>query len=116
VLVAITLVVAVISSLGAPLVAPLATSLHITLASAQWSLTAALLAGTVAAPVLGRLGDGAHRRETILIVLAVVSAGGIIASRAESIGALIGGRLRGRVRARVRCDGRGPLRPTGLRA
>ena len=93
VLVGVTLVVSIISSLGAPLLPSVAEALSVSLSSAQWSLTAALLAGAVAAPVLGRLGDGPHRRTAILVVLVVVTAGGIVAGAADSLPLLIGGRV-----------------------
>ncbi len=93
VLVGVTLVVSIISSLGAPLLPSVAASLSVSLSSAQWSLTAALLAGAVAAPVLGRLGDGPHRRKAILGTLVVVTAGGIVAGAADSLPLLIVGRV-----------------------
>jgi len=57
----IALVVAVVGSLGAPLITSVATTLRVSLDAAQWTLTAALLTGAVATPVLGRLGAGARR-------------------------------------------------------
>ncbi|MEV4625038.1 MFS transporter [Micromonospora sp. NPDC049523] len=71
----IALVVAAVGSLGTPLITSVATTLHVSLDSAQWTLTIALLSGAVATPVLGRLGAGPHRRTTILATLAVVVAG-----------------------------------------
>lgn len=71
----IALVVAAIASLGTPLITSVATTFHVSLDSAQWTLTIALLSGAVATPVLGRLGAGPHRRATILATLAVVVAG-----------------------------------------
>ncbi len=71
----IALVVAAVASLGTPLITSVATSFHVSLGSAQWTLTVALLSGAVATPVLGRLGAGPHRRATILATLAVVVAG-----------------------------------------
>ncbi|MFE2926134.1 MFS transporter [Streptomyces goshikiensis] len=71
----IALVVAAVASLGTPLITSVATSFHVSLGSAQWTLTIALLSGAVATPVLGRLGAGPHRRATILATLAVVVAG-----------------------------------------
>ncbi|MFD4710351.1 MFS transporter [Streptomyces sp. NPDC058430] len=53
----------------------MATSFHVSLGSAQWALTVALLSGAVATPVLGRLGAGPHRRATVLATPAVVVAG-----------------------------------------
>lgn len=74
-LVFVALVVAAVASLGAPLVTSVATAFHVSLGSAQWTLTITLLTGAVATPVLGRLGAGPHRRGTILATLAVVVAG-----------------------------------------
>ncbi|MFD8597192.1 MFS transporter [Kitasatospora sp. NPDC059646] len=74
-LVFVALVVAAVGSLGTPLITSVATSFHVPLGSAQWTLTVALLSGAVATPVLGRLGAGPHRRTTILVTLAVVVAG-----------------------------------------
>ncbi|MFF4495309.1 MFS transporter [Streptomyces sp. NPDC001546] len=71
----IALVVAAVASLGTPLITSVATSFHVSLGSAQWTLTVALLSGAVATPVLGRLGAGPHRRAAILVTLAVVVAG-----------------------------------------
>lgn len=93
VLVAVTLMASMVSSLGAPLLPSVARALSVSLSSAQWSLTAALLAAAVAAPVLGRLGDGRHRREAILGALAIVTAGGVVAGLAQSLPLLIVGRV-----------------------
>ncbi|MFD9060754.1 MFS transporter [Kitasatospora purpeofusca] len=74
-LVFVALVVAAVASLGTPLVTSVATTFHVSLDSAQWTLTITLLSGAVATPVLGRLGAGPHRRATILATLAIVVAG-----------------------------------------
>ena len=71
----IALVVAAVASLGTPLITSVATTFHVSLDSAQWTLTVALLSGAVATPVLGRLGAGPHRRATILATLAIVVVG-----------------------------------------
>ena len=71
----IALVVAAVGSLGAPLITSVATTFHVSLASAQWTLTVTLLSGAIATPVLGRLGAGPHRRGTVLATLAVVVVG-----------------------------------------
>src|ERR1700722_17653073 len=86
------MVTGVISSLGAPLIPSVASALKISLDSAQWSLTAALLSAAVANPIMGRLGDGRRRRETIIVGLAIVFAGSIIAGFAGSLIVLIVGR------------------------
>lgn len=74
-LIFIALVVAAVASLGTPLITSVATTFGVSLDSAQWTLTIALLSGALATPVLGRLGAGPHRRATILITLAVVVGG-----------------------------------------
>lgn len=69
------LVVAVVGSLGAPLITAVGRHYHVSLAAAQWTLTIALLSGAVATPVLGRLGSGPHRRAVVLTTLAAVVVG-----------------------------------------
>src|SRR3954447_23768520 len=92
VLVFIGTVVAVISSLGAPLVPAIAETMGTSLPDAQWALTVTLLVGAVATPVVGRLGDGRHRRTVILAVLAVVTVGGALAALPLGLGWLVAGR------------------------
>jgi MFS family permease len=92
VLILTTTVVAIISSLGAPLLPSISFHLHVPLSTAQWSLTVTLLVGTVSAPVMGRLGDGPRRREAIIAGLAAVTLGGIIAALASSMVLLVAGR------------------------
>ena len=74
-LVFIGLVIAVVASLGAPLITAVADHYRVSLAASQWTLTIALLSGAVATPVLGRLGSGPRRRTVVLATLAVVVAG-----------------------------------------
>jgi predicted MFS family arabinose efflux permease len=85
-------VVSIISSLGAPLIPTIADDLGTSLGSAQWSLTATMLVGAVACPIVGRLGDGPWRREVLLICLASVSLGGVLAALAGSLPVLVAGR------------------------
>src|SRR3954465_7354672 len=85
-------VVAVISSLGAPLVPATARTMGSALPDAQWSLTVTLLVGAVATPVVGRLGDGRHRRTVVLAVLSVVLLGSVLAALPLGLGWLITGR------------------------
>ena len=74
-LVLVALLVAVVVSLGAPLITSVAETYDVSLAAAQWTLTITLLAGAVATPLLGRLGSGPWRRSATLGTLAVVTAG-----------------------------------------
>jgi MFS family permease len=91
-LLGIGLVVSIISSLGAPLIPTIAQELHASLGATQWSLTATLLVGAVASPVVGRLGDGPHRRAVLLGCLATVTAGGAVAALSGTLGVLVAGR------------------------
>src|SRR6478752_1541543 len=86
------MVVAVVSSLGAPLIPTIAVDYDVTVGGAQWSLTIALLVGAVTAPILGRLGDGPHRRRVMLGTLALVMLGSILAALPLSYGWLLVGR------------------------
>jgi MFS family permease len=92
VLIFTTMVSAIISSLGAPLIPSISRDLHVSLSAAQWSLTATLLAGAVSAPIMGRLGDGQRRRETLIGGLAGVTLGGVVAALAPSLALLVAGR------------------------
>jgi predicted MFS family arabinose efflux permease len=69
---------AVIGGVGAPLITSVALDLDVPLDAAQWTLTVTLFAGAISAPVLGRLGAGAHRRSATLIALALVTFGGLL--------------------------------------
>ncbi|MBM0127162.1 MFS transporter [Pimelobacter simplex] len=91
-LAAITVVTGVVSSLGAPLVPTVAEEQHVPLSTAQWVLTAALLAGAVVTPVLGRLGTGRRRRPVLLGGLVVVLAGTVLSALPLGIGPMIAGR------------------------
>lgn len=80
VLVYVCLIVAVVSSLGAPLVPAIAANYRVSLGNAQWSLTITLLVGALACPAIGRLGDGPRRRPVLLTCLGVLVAGSALAA------------------------------------
>jgi MFS family permease len=92
VLVFVGLIVSLVSSLGAPLIPTIARELHSSVTSTQWSLTATLLVGAVASPLVGRLGDGPHRKRMMLACLGSVTLGGVLAAVATTVGTLIAGR------------------------
>ncbi|MDV8023979.1 MFS transporter [Rhodococcus sp. IEGM 1330] len=91
-LVFIGVVVAAVGSLGAPLITSVATTFDVSLSSAQWTLTLALLTGAVTTPLLGRLGSGPHRRAAILGTLGIVSIGGVLTALPLSFAWLLLGR------------------------
>lgn len=92
VLVYLAMTTSVVSSLGAPLVPTIARETHVSLATAQWSLTISLLVGAVATPTLGRLGDGRHRRTAALFALVAVVLGCVLAGLPGPFAQLLVGR------------------------
>lgn len=91
-LVFIGLVVAVVGSLGAPLITAVAADYHVSLAAAQWTLTIPLLSGAVSTPVLSRLGSGPRRRAVVICTLTIVAAGGALTALPVPFPALLIGR------------------------
>lgn len=92
VLLFVGMVVSIVSSLGAPLIPDLARNLHTSLGNAQWALTATVLVAAVASPLVGRLGDGPHRKRVVVVSLGAVVLGCAMAAMAESLVVLIVGR------------------------
>lgn len=85
-------VVAIISTLGSPMIPTIAREQGVSLETAQWLLTITLLVGAVATPLNGRLADGPWRRQTILISLGLVLIGAIISALSDSFPPFIAGR------------------------
>jgi MFS family permease len=92
VLVLIGLVMALVSSLGAPLIPTIAHADHVSVTTGQWMLTATLLTGAVASPIMGQLADGRARRQVLLSALLAVLAGSLIAAVLNGFPALLAGR------------------------
>lgn len=82
----------VVSSLGAPLVPTVADDFGVSLSAAQWILTASFLVGTVATPVVGRLGVDRRRRSVVLGGLVAVLLGLGLCTVPLPIGFLLAGR------------------------
>jgi MFS family permease len=91
-LVSVAALVAIVSSLGAPLIPTIAHADHVTLSTAQWLLTAALLTGALATPVMGRLADGPRQRDVILGALVVVLVGCVLAAVSDTFVVVVAGR------------------------
>ena len=81
-----------VASLGTPLLPTVEKVDHVSLAASQWALTISLLTGAVATPVMGRLGDGRLRRQTILGAVAVMLAGCVLSALPASITVFLIGR------------------------
>ena len=91
-LVTVAAMMSIIGSLGAPLVNTVALDNHVPLSTAQWMLTGALLTGALATPVMGRLGDGPHKRRILIVALTIVLAGSIMAALSRDFTVLVLGR------------------------
>ena len=95
---------AVVSSLGAPLIPTLARADGVSLSTGEWILTITLLTGALATPVMGRLADGPRQRAVILVALGAVVVGCVLAAVSNGFTVLIIGRA---------LQGRGPRAPAG---
>jgi MFS family permease len=86
------LMVSLSLSLLVPVLPRLATDLHTSPTSTEWLLTATLLTGAVAVPVLGRLGDLYGKKRILVVSLATLLAGSLICAFTSSISVMIAGR------------------------
>ena len=82
----------IVSSLGMLLVPSVSAEFGIPVSTAQWMLTANLLVGAVATPIMGRLADGPHTRKLLLTSLGVIFLGSIIATVAPNFTVFLLGR------------------------
>jgi predicted MFS family arabinose efflux permease len=82
----------VVGSLGVLVIPTIADDMAVSRGAGQWILTAALLVGTVATPVLGALSDGPRRRTVLLGTLGLILVGSVLAATATSFAQLVGGR------------------------
>lgn len=83
---------AIVSSLGMLLVPSISQEMGVPVSTAQWMLTLNLLAGAIATPVMGRLSDGPHKKKILLVSLAIILAGSIIAALAPNFTVFLIGR------------------------
>ena len=83
---------AVVSSLGAPLIPTLSRADGVSLSTGEWILTITLLTGALATPVMGRLADGPRQRAVILVALGAVVVGCVLSAVSNGFTVLIIGR------------------------
>jgi MFS family permease len=86
------IVVAVMQTLLVPVIKDLPELLSTAPSNATWVLTATLLAGAVATPIMGRLGDLAGKRRMLLASLAVMVVGSLICGFTDNLIVMIAGR------------------------
>jgi MFS family permease len=84
--------VAVMQTLLVPVVAQLPQLLRTAPSDAAWVVTATLLSGAVATPVMGRLGDLYGKRRLILASLATMVVGSLVCGLTSSLVPMVAGR------------------------
>ncbi|MEU9316761.1 MFS transporter [Streptomyces sp. NPDC048295] len=84
--------VAVMQTLLVPVIKDLPALLHTDPSNATWVMTATLLAGAVATPIMGRLGDLYGKRRMLLASLAVMVVGSLICAFTDTLVVMISGR------------------------
>lgn len=78
-----------VAALGTPLIPTVARLYGVSLDAAQWTLTISLLVGVVVTPLVSRLADGGKRRRLLMITLAFICLGGVLAAVATSFPVLL---------------------------
>lgn len=89
----VVLTVAVLQTAVVPVLGVIADQLHASDVGVSWAVTANLLAAIAATPLIGRLADLYSKKPVLLIVLAVVLAGSLLAATTTSLPLLIVGRV-----------------------
>ncbi len=93
VLVAGSMVFALMQSLVVPVLAVFRTELGVSQADVTWLLTAYLLSASICTPIVGRLGDLAGRKRMLLVALGALAVGCLLAALASSLAVLIVARV-----------------------
>ena len=89
----VVLTVAVLQTAVVPILGIIADQLDASTVAVSWAVTANLLAAAAATPLIGRLADLHSKKRVLLIVLAVVLVGSVLAATTSSLALLIVGRV-----------------------
>ena len=89
----VVLTVAVLQTAVVPVLGVIADQLQASTVAVSWAVTANLLAAAAATPLIGRLADLYRKKQVLLVVLAVVLAGSILAAATSSLALLIAARV-----------------------
>ncbi|MEU0570474.1 MFS transporter [Nonomuraea sp. NPDC005983] len=92
VLAAAGILVSLMQTLIVPLIASLPRLLNTSAANASWAITATLLAGAVATPVAGRLGDLYGKRRVMVASALLLALGSLVCAPANSLAPMVAGR------------------------
>ncbi|WP_433040057.1 MFS transporter [Dactylosporangium sp. CS-033363] len=93
VLAASTAAFSMLQSLVSPVLPVMQRDLHTSAGTVTWVLTAWLLAASVATPLMGRIGDMIGKERTLLVALAAIAVGCLLAALAPNIAVLIVARV-----------------------
>lgn len=85
--------VSLMHTLVVPLLPEISRTMHLSQDAASWLLTVTMLAGTVCAPVCGRLGDMIGKRRVLAVALGLMTAGSLLGAVAWSFGSLLAARM-----------------------
>ncbi|QKG26818.1 MFS transporter [Actinomadura verrucosospora] len=86
------IVVAVMQTLLIPVIGQLPQLLHTSLSNATWAMTATLLSGAVATPIMGRLGDLYGKKRMTLVSIGTVVVGSLVAAVSSELLLVVAGR------------------------
>src|SRR5690242_8534749 len=86
------IIASVMQTLVVPLIGELPKILHTSASNATWAVTATLLAGAVATPVTGRLGDLYGKKLMMMVLMLPLVAGSVLCALAGSLVPMIAGR------------------------
>lgn len=84
---------ALLQSLVTPVLAQIQTELHTDQATVTWVLTAYLLSASVCTPIMGRIADNVGKGRMLVVALAALAVGSLVAALAGNIGTMIVARV-----------------------
>jgi MFS family permease len=89
----VVLTVAILQTAVVPVLGIIAEQLDASTVAVSWAVTANLLAAAAATPLIGRLADLHSKKRVLLVVLALVLVGSVLAAVTSSLALLIVGRV-----------------------
>ncbi|WP_422747110.1 MFS transporter [Mycobacterium sp. WMMD1722] len=89
----VALTVAVLQTAVVPVLGVMARQLDASPVAVSWAVTGNLLAAAASTPLLGRLADLYNKKRVLLVVLAVVLAGSLLAATTSTLSLLIAARV-----------------------
>ncbi|MET0702330.1 MAG: MFS transporter, partial [Mycobacterium sp.] len=85
----VALTVAILQTAVVPVLGVISHQLHVSTVAVSWAVTANLLAAAASTPLIGRLADLHNKKRVLLVVLAIVLIGSVLAATTTSLPLLI---------------------------